>query len=366
MAQIPSKLQMEDTFKNQTIVQFLDDAYNLSKSKRTSDSYSYILRSFNKFCYTRYDKDLSSIIDELKAKPLDSTLDVLLDYKRYLDKCTTQRRLPVANSTKVVHMSVLKKFFRSCEIKVHHEDIHDYVKIGRKMRVRKLALDVGMVIKIIENVDDFPFKALTVLLASTGMRVMEAITLQPSDIDFESYPVSVNIRAKETKTNEGRSVYMTKECTSMLEQLIKNKPMSQSYLFGTSAKPIDTYRKYAYALRILFRKIGLRKILDNGVNQVTIHSFRSFFRTIAGHQISRDFAESFIGHRFYLSEYQNMPEEEKKKLFLKLEPHLTFSRVQIKTIVSKPEIVELQEQITDLQNKIRMIGLKFLVSENTA
>ena len=246
---------------------------------------------------------------------------------------------------------------------MHHEDIHDHVKIGRKTRVRKFALDVETVAKIIENVDKFSFKTLTVLLASTGMRVMEAITLQVSDFDFQSYPVSVNIRAGETKTNEGRTVYLTKECASMMEQLIRSKPVSQPYLFDKCTESINIYRKYAAAIRKSLYKIGLYKVLENGVNQITVHNFRSFFRTYAGHLIGRDFAESFIGHKFYLSEYQNMPEKEKKNLFLKLEPHFTFSHVDLKTTALNPEIIELQEQVSDLQNKIRMLGRKFLLSK---
>jgi integrase len=363
MEKISTLSEIRKIFQNKKIVQFLDDAYNLSKSKKTKDVYRHVLYSFNKFCYASYGKDLLNTMDELYDKPLENTLDMFLEYKRYLDSYTTQRHLPVSNGTKRVHMSVLKNFFRSCGIKVHHEDIQDHVKIGRKTRVRKFALDVETVTRIIETLDQFSFKTLTVLLASTGMRVMEAITLQLSDFDFKSYPVSVNIRAGETKTNEGRSVYLTKECASMMEQLIRSKPVSQPYLFGKSSEPINTYRKYSHAIRQSLHKIGLYKVLENGVNQITVHSFRSFFRTYAGHLVDRDFAESFIGHRFYLSEYQNMPEKEKKNQFLKLEPHLTFSHVELKTHALNPEIIELQEQVSDLQNKIRMLGNKFLVAK---
>jgi integrase len=128
----------------------------------------------------------------------------------------------------------------------------------------------------------------------------------------------------------------------MIEQLLINKPPTQMYLFGKSSDPKVIYVKYSYALRNVLRQIGLYKKLENGVNQITVHSFRSFFRTLAGHSISRDFAEAYIGHRFYQSEYQNMHEIEKKKIFLELEPHITFNKVQIMTRVSNSEISGLQ------------------------
>lgn len=272
MNPIQPRSQMKKIFENEKIMNFLTDSYNLSKSEKTRSLYRTSLNNFNKFCYVKYGKDLLGIIDELKEKQLEDTLDVFLEYKRYFDNSTTNRRLPLSNSSKTVYMSILKNFFRSCGIKVHHEDIHDHVKIGRKMRVQKYALGIENVTTIIEGLGNIPFKTLTILLASTGMRVMEAITLQPTDFDFESYPISVKIRARETKTNEGRSVYLTNECAIMMEQLIHNKPISQPYLFDKSVEPLNIYRNYSHALRKALRKIGLYKKLDNGVNQITIHS----------------------------------------------------------------------------------------------
>jgi len=106
--------------------------------------------------------------------------------------------------------------------------------------------------------------------------------------------------------------------------------------------------------------LGLYKILDNGINQITIHSFRQFFRTYAGHHINRDYADSFIGHRFYLSEYENMPEEERKKIFLQLEPHMTLTGSKVQKHPKDPEVLMLQDQLAQLQEKIRILGIKYL------
>ncbi len=356
---------VKDVFEDKHVVTFLSDAYNLSCSHKTADLYKQILYSFDDFCRIQYDKNMLQVIHNLNEKPVPEVLEVFLEYKRYLDNRMNRYGNPTTNSTKRVRLSVLKNFFRTCGIKIHHEDIREYVKIGRRMRVQKFALDQETISKIIENIEKFEFKTLTVLLASTGMRVMEALTLQPSDLDFGSYPVSILIRAKQTKTNESRSVYLTSECNSMIEQLIRNKPQNQKFLFGKPSNPASIYALYGYTMRKALRKLSLHKILDNGFNQITIHSFRSFFRTYAGHVISRDFAESFIGHRFYLSEYENMPIEEKKKLFLKLEPHITFSNIQVRPKQSNQDIVLLQKQVAELENKIRILGQKFLQDPNT-
>jgi len=359
MTQELSLPQIREAFNNRQVDTFLNDVYNLSHSDKSRQLYKQILYSFNRFCLLTYEKDFVRLAERLKQKPLEDALDTLLQYKRYMDNRITRSGKGISNSTKRVHISVLKNFFRASGIKIHHEDIRDHIKIGRKMRVQKFALDPQTVSKIISKVSKFQYKVLTVLLASTGMRVMESITLQPSDFHFSSNPVCIRIRARETKSNEGRTVYLTSECASMIEQIIINKPDSQNNLFGKSTHPDVIYRAYARVIRNALRQLNLYKILDNGNNQITIHSFRSFFRTYAGHLISRDFAESFIGHRFYLSEYENMPEEEKKKLFLKLEPHITFGEIRVRSNASSLDTTS-QKRIEDLEEKVRMLAQRFL------
>ena len=158
-------------------------------------------------------------------------------------------------------------------------------------------------------------------------------------------------------------VYLTRECSDMIQQLINNKPETQANLFGKSSRQRQIYETYQKAFRAVMHKLGLYKILDNGFNQITIHSFRQFFRTYAGYIIGRDFAESFIGHRFYLSEYENMPEEQRRKIFLQLEPHMTFIKPKVQTSSIRPEeeMIELKRQVKDLEDKIRIVGEKFLV-----
>ena len=150
-----------------------------------------------------------------------------------------------------------------------------------------------------------------------------------------------------------------------IEQLINKKSDKQRYLFGRSVNPWQIYETYSQALRSALRRMNLYKILSNGFGQVTVHSFRQFFRTYAGHLIGRDFAESFIGHSFYLSEYENMPEEERRKIFLRLEPHMTFLEPKIQKPQKNPEVVALERQLNDIQGKVKILAHKFLVQPTT-
>ncbi len=360
---IPIK-DMKKTFEDKSIASFLDDAYAISNSEGTRDQYKYTLYSVNRFCIKQYGKDIVELVSGLNGKPIEEILEFFKEYKRFLDTKITRFGNPTFNNTKRIQISILKKYFRSCGIKIHQEDIEDCITIGRKMRVKKYPLSHEIVSKIINEMPHFEFKALSILLAATGMRKTETIMLVPSDFDFTSYPVSIHIRASSTKTREDRIVYLTKECAEMMEQLINKKPEKQSYLFGKSSNHRQIAETYGKALRRVLKKIELYKKLDNGFGQITVHSFRQFFRTFAGHQIGRDFAESFIGHRFYLSEYENMPEEERKKIFLKLEPYMTFLQPKIQKPSENPEVIELQRQLTEIQNKVKILGNRLLVQNN--
>jgi len=357
---VPIK-DMKKTFEDKSIVSFLDDAYAISYSNKTREQYKYTLYSFNRFCIKKYGTDMLEVVSNQKGKPLEEILEVFKEYKRYLDTKINRSGIPTFNGSKRIHISLIKKYFRSCGIKIHQEDLDDCITIGRKMKVKKYPLSHEIVSKIIEEMSRFEFKALTILLASTGMRKGEAVALESSDFDFTSYPVFIHVRAPDTKTKEDRIVYLTKECAEMMEQLINKKPEKQPYLFGKSPRTEQILETYGKTLRRVLKRFDLYKILSNGQGQITVHSFRQFFRTYAGHLISRDFADTFVGHSFYLSEYENMPEEERKKIFLKLEPHMTFLLPKIQKSSKNPEVMELERQLTEIQNKVRILGDRLLV-----
>ena len=361
---IPLK-SMKETFEDKSVVSFLDDAYGISNSVGTKQQYRHTLIAFNRFCLTKYGKDFVTLVSGLKGRPMEEVLEVFKDFKRHMDVKINQFGNPVSNGTKRLQIGIIKKYFRSCGIKIHQDDITDCITIGRKMKVKKYPLTPEIISKIIDEIPRFDHKALTILLASTGMRKGEAVALQPSDFDFTSHPVSIHISAPSTKIRQDRFVYLTKECSEMIEQLINKKSDKQRYLFGRSANPLQIYETYSNAVRSALKNLNLYKILSNGFGQVTVHSFRQFFRTYAGHLIGRDFAESFIGHSFYLSEYENMPEEERKRIFLKLEPHMTFLEPKIQKPQKNPEVLSLQRQLNDIQGKVKILATKFLAEPNS-
>ena len=61
-------------------------------------------------------------------------------------------------------------------------------------------------------------KALTLILASSGMRVGESVRLKLSDIEFDRDPVRIKIRAKYTKTGKRRITFISPEAKEAVEE----------------------------------------------------------------------------------------------------------------------------------------------------
>ena len=74
------------------------------------------------------------------------------------------------------------------------------------------------------------------LLAPTGMRAVEALSIRIKDIDFESSPPQVFLRGEFTKTRVDRTVILTEEVAKQLTIWIDYKYRFDEY-------PIMTKRK---------------------------------------------------------------------------------------------------------------------------
>jgi integrase len=55
-----------------------------------------------------------------------------------------------------------------------------------------------------------------ILLATTGMRAVEALNIHIKDIDFESRPATIYVRGENTKTKTDRIVFLTYEVIDQL------------------------------------------------------------------------------------------------------------------------------------------------------
>ena len=84
-------------------------------------------------------------------------------------------------------------------------------------------MDKEDIVDIINACSGIRLKTYVMLLAATGLRGSEALSIRVCDVEFESYPVKVFIRGEYTKTKLDRFVYLTGEATKQLKTWLQYK-----------------------------------------------------------------------------------------------------------------------------------------------
>jgi len=71
--------------------------------------------------------------------------------------------------------------------------------------------------------DNIRLRTYLILLAATGMRAVEALSIRIKDIDFDSNPANLFVRGKYTKTKVDRIIFLTEEITQQLKSWLEYK-----------------------------------------------------------------------------------------------------------------------------------------------
>jgi integrase len=134
-------------------------------------------------------------------------------------------------------------------------------------------------------------RAFFLTLASSGMRIGEALKLTDEDIDFNVVPAIIRLRAEYTKSGNQRVTFISNEAKEYLTEFLKVKRRDSDKLF-----PL-TYRNM-----IKQWDMALEKSQMNGKDKTThwnfyhVHTLRKFFRTQLATAINVDIVEVLMGH----------------------------------------------------------------------
>jgi len=326
----------------ETAVQnFLDSVYVRSHSDETVKTYGHCIKKFKQFLTSKYEIDLNQLVSKIKEEKLD-VYKIFSEFVVFQDKSGLMPRS--------IHLSLnaAKSFLRHCGIKIYSEDFKHSVRMPKKYNVQETPITKEVIVRLLRNVSP-KLQAVILVAVSTGMRVGELVQFRISDIDFESMPVKIRLRAEITKTRTAREVFLTHECVIALKDYLKRyhrwdekssmKPKRP--VFGRtsmSKNPVknDSSLKLApcFATKSLLQKSlesSIKKIpefdarMENGKRVIHFHAFRKFFRTTVGNASGRDFAEALIGHQFYMNTYYQLNDEKKREMYLEVEPYLTIS-----------------------------------------
>jgi integrase len=355
-------------------------------NKRTAREYYHRLTSFQDFVIHRYKakNETKSTLDNIIAKINEGSEDpyeILSDYVIYL-----QNNHNVSTLTLKQRIVTVKNFFEYHDVDISPRKFKLKVKLPRIVRKNKEALSKEDVIDILNACSDIRLKTYVMLLAATGMRATEALSIRIKDSDLKSNPARLFVRGEYTKTRIDRTVFLTEEIKHQLDSWLNYKYRTRRVCYETSSSKsiskdhdqqngkkknktvseirtpekkesdlvfsvyqnsitpmlfslyVDLSNSFGKTLDRMNR--GDREEGSNGRRrQITLHSFRRFVKTTISDLGYSDFSEWFIGHSG--STYWRKKISEKAELFKKVEPYLTFLNIH-----------QLERQGADIQSKV--------------
>jgi len=334
-------------------------------NKATAYEYYFRLTTFQNFITNDYKTTLDNLIMGIREGREDP-YDILSNYIIYL-----QNNSNISPGTLKARIITAKNFLEYYDVDISPRKFKLKVKIPKVIRKSKEALSKEDVIDILNACSEIRLKTYVMLLAATGFRAVEALSIRIKDLHLKTQPSKIFVRGEYTKTRTDRYVFLTEEVATQLKQWLGYKYRSRRvcYKDNRTAKTITDYRTperndtdlvfavyqdrnnpvprmIYYDLAKSFGKTldrmgkGEREEGNNGRRrQITLHSFRRFVKTTISDLGYSDYSEYFIGHSG--STYWQKKESEKAELFHKIEPYLTFLNIN-----------ELERHGADIQSKI--------------
>ncbi|MGC1132919.1 MAG: site-specific integrase [Nitrososphaeraceae archaeon] len=349
--------------RDDSVTDFLSTMSNMSR--RTAKEYAIRLNSFKKFVLVHYGEQIT--IDNLIFKVKEGSenpCSVLNKYAAYILNSNN-----VSNLTLKQWIVTVKNFLEYHDVDISPRKFKMKVKLPKVVRKKKEALSKEDVSDILNTCSDIRLKTYVMVLAATGMRAVEALSVRIADLDFQSNPPKLFVRGEFTKTRSDRTIFLTPELRYQLSSWINYKYRLRRVCYSyNGGKTFTEYRtpeknetdlvfsvyqstknpnpnnlyfdmSHSFAKTLDRMGKGTREDGNNKRRKITLHSFRRFVKTTISDLGYQDFSEYFIGHSG--STYWTKKESEKAEIFQKIEPYLTFLNVH-----------QLERQGADMQSKM--------------
>jgi len=214
-------------------------------------------------------------------------------------------------------------------------------------------------------------RALFLFLASSGIRIGEALQLRLSDIDLDHDPVKVTVRGQYTKAGDTYTTFITKEAKTALEEWLKEREdyMRSAFQKGRGLgrqrlRPEEDKRIFPFSDTVAhdlwvraLKKAGLEE-RDDGTKRRTmrIHMLRKWFMSQLKLVIPETVVEAFAGHTGYLDEaYRRYTCNQLADLYKRGESYLyVLVPREVKEILTeqRKSFESMQKEIQDLYRKL--------------
>jgi integrase len=303
------------TNTSNTITSYINNVSTMNKS--TARHYLSRLNNFNRFIANDYGSSLTIDILLLDIKQgKQDPYNVLNSYAAHLNRNVSALKQRIVT---------VKNFFEYWDIDITPRRFKLKVKLPKVIRKKKVALSKEDIIEILNVCDNIRLRTYVILLASTGMRAVEALSIRIKDIDFDSNPAKLFVRGEFTKTKTDRTVFLTLELSQQLKSWLdyKHRIRRVCHYDKQQGKTVTEYRtpnrkdtdlvfalyqgrpnpdflyddfSKSFAKTLERSGKGNREDGNQRRRQITLHSLRRFVKTTISDLRHADFSEWFIGH----------------------------------------------------------------------
>jgi len=270
----------------------------------------------------------------------------------------------------------VKEFFNYYNLELSSKElkfIRNKLPKGNARTIEK-DMDIETIRTILQHLD-VKGRALVLVLASSGMRINEALSVTLDDVDLKSKPACVTVRGETSKNGDTRIAFISAEATQAVNEWLK---VRADYIRssanrntglvkngrGKSKTDDDDGRLFPFSDQnaSVFWDTALTKAdllsRDKTTNrkQLHFHQFRKFFISQLSLIISKEIPEMLAGHSGYLTgAYRRYTKKQLAEEYLKGQHLLT---------IQAPK--ELQEMESEFKAKLQGHSemLEHIVREN--
>jgi integrase len=316
------------------------------------------LNMFDHFCQGTYDKTGDQVVLDLELickqdGNYDRVFKLVNSFIMWLAEDHPELRINMCNkimsvskhhpSTIIRYVSSIRQFLE--EFGQIEFSERRYKRLVKLPKIIDQELEPFRAKQIREFVDTASRKRkpLYMTLKDSGMRIGEAMQIKRSDIDLESNPVKIEIRAEYTKTKQSRTTFVTRETKPFLVRLVKN--LGDNELVFTKNPNVNQSVNTEETLFARTRdRLGYtQRYSHNNRFKINLHAFRAFTATQLAEAYSEEFGHGFIGHKGYLKQYIRNKDQLAEK-YLHAENHLM--------IYEHVEVVDSSEKVKELEGEI--------------
>ena len=331
-----------------------------------------------------YRGHLNSFFDEIKTNPdtyftdnRDYDMDMLQFWR------TTQKYAPCTRSGKI---TCIKQFFEENDIMIKRKTWNIIKRQKKKVRPRTIDhVPTNKELRSILQHGGIKERALFLVMASSGIRIGEALSITLDDLRYKDVqgnvisPAKIIISQEMSKNEAPRITFISDEARDAVIEWLK---VRDNYLKSAVIrlaklhieKKLDDDRLFPYAWatawkmwsKILEKSGYDKKFKSTNRYEIHIHCMRKFFINRLKGVIRPDAVEQLVGHEGYLDvSYRKIPEDELKKLYLEgmgalnvfeLSPDLSGVHSELENVRSENK--NLQEEMQKIRMELLEVKMK--------